>query len=157
MRDRVRAIVAEVPSCGVVGAGKIRELKQQAREEAISRARGDISLSVKQGAKNHHLTGMDGCPQLSKLVRYRPLDSAQFITSPTLIIDARDEEIFDREENGKAAWKILKENGVECAYEVLPGRHYDAYDGKDGQFKQGTSMAVDFFKKHLGEGKRSKL
>ena len=38
----------KVPSCGLVGAGNPRSLQQQARQDAIARARGEAEMLVPQ-------------------------------------------------------------------------------------------------------------
>ncbi len=59
----------------------------------------------------HHLPGMDGVPVLHKLVRYRPLDTAHLVERcPLLVIDAEGEEMFDRRENGLAAFEAVARN-----------------------------------------------
>lgn len=149
LRGKIAAIVAQVPSCGNAGAGSPLSLEKEAEEDATARARGISPLSVVQGVSDHHLPGMDGVPNMQKLVRYRPLDTAHLITCPVLVVDVDQEEMFDRKLNGQRAFEIVQARNPQSKYMVLPGRHYDAYDGPAGQFRKGTSAAVDFFQKHL--------
>jgi len=157
-RNEIQAIAAFVPSCGDVGAGNPRNRLESARSDAILRARGKSVLSTPSGVAKNHLPGMDGVPNLSKLVHYQPLNTVHLINCPVLIVDMEDEEIFDRFQNGKKAFDILEANGQSCIYETLKGRHYDAYDGRDGQFEQGNQLAINFFREYLqGKKHESKL
>jgi len=148
-RDRLCAIIAQVPSCGVEGAGDPPGRAQQAREDAIMRARGLRPLSVPQGVQHGHLPGMDGVPNLRKLCRYRPLETAHLIGCPVLIVDAAEEEVFDRNKNGRAAFEIVVKRNPASQYHVLPGRHYDAYDGPAGQFKEATTKSIAFLQEQF--------
>ncbi len=148
-RGRVKAIVSCVPSCGDVGAGDPKSRAEEARQDAIARARGLERLSVPCGVEKGHITGMDGVPNLRKLCRYRPLDTAHLIECPMLVIGAEDEEIFDQNANGFRAYEIVRVKNPGSKFQTLEGRHYDAYDGRKDQFTKGTKLAVAFFQQHL--------
>ena len=47
------------------------------------------------------LRDLDGYPNLSKLNKYRPIDYANMISVPTLILEASDEELWDRAKHGE--------------------------------------------------------
>jgi dienelactone hydrolase len=150
-RGLVRAVVAMVPSCGDVGAGAPRSeaIRARARREGVARARGLTPLSAPQGLANGgHLEHMDGAPVLEKLVVYRPLDTAHLIRCPLLVVDAAQEEVFDRMRNGAAAFAIASNAAEGCEYVVLPGRHYDAYD-EPTFHKEAVRRTVAFLFKHL--------
>lgn len=121
LRDRVKAVVAQVPSCGVEGAGSIRTKFGLGRTRGIEQARGSALLP--QSVPDTHLEGMDGSPVLPKLCAYAPLDTAGLIKCPLLVIDAEEEEMFDPKENGKKAFQIVSANNPASQYVVLPGRY----------------------------------
>ena len=120
LRDRVKAAVAQVPSCGIEGAGAIRSKVGLGRESGIAQSQGTISLP--QSVPETHLKGMDGSPVLSKLCAYAPLDTAALIQCPLLVIDAEEEEMFETKSNGKRAYDIVHAKNPSSQYMVLPGR-----------------------------------
>ena len=44
------------------------------------------------------------------MLDYMPIDWANKILVPTLIVDVYSEELFDRKKNGKAVYDIIKNN-----------------------------------------------
>ena len=66
--------------------------------------------------------GLSGYPNYITMKRFEPFDYVNGIKVPTLIIDAEDEEFFDRMKNGKALHDAIKDR-VETKYVVLPGKH----------------------------------
>ena len=42
----------------------------------------------------------------------------------------------------------MKERGITCEMDYLPGKHYDAYHPKKG-LPKGLALAIDWYKKHL--------
>lgn len=151
-RGNVRAVVAMVPSCGEVGAGDPTALASLARRQAIARARGHTPLSVPTGVSSGHLSGMDGVPNLQVLRHYRPLETCHLIACPVLVVDALEEECFDRRKNGFAAYRTVVRRNAQSKYALMPGRHYDAYDGAGGQLRLGNALAIAFLREHLGLG-----
>ena len=64
---------------------------------------------------------------------------------PTLVIDAEAEELFDRLENGRAVYDIVKEQ-VAADYVLYSGRHYAIY----GPHRiSSIKRAVAWFETHL--------
>ena len=60
---------------------------------------------------------------------------------------AENEEMFDNNVSGGAAYKRLQERGVESYYEVLPDiDHYGIYFGG---YDRGSQLALEWFQKHL--------
>ena len=94
------------------------------------------------------LEDLDGYPNLAKLRTYRPIDHASFVSVPTLIMDASDEELWDRRDQGEKVYQIIQGNGITSKYSLLKGKHYDGYT-VDGSFNEGCSQAISWFKQHL--------
>jgi uncharacterized protein len=70
--------------------------------------------------------GLSGYPNYISMKNFEPFDYVGGINVPTLVIDAEDEELFDRLENGKAFYDVIKDR-VDAKYMTLPGQHYDIY------------------------------
>ena len=65
------------------------------------------------------------------------------ITIPLLVIDAGNEELFDRHIAGELAIQRARANGAPAKYTVIPGiTHYQVYGDN---FEEATQMAVDWF------------
>jgi dienelactone hydrolase len=136
---RIRVIVAQV---GAQGSDRTPELIAHGQSRATAKARGDID-PIPQGIDQ--VEGLDGTPDWAKIARYRPIDSASAIRVPTLFIDAEDEELFDRMENGHAAYEIVAKNAP-AEYAVFPGKHYDIYTVR---YPAASDRALAWFQRHL--------
>jgi dipeptidyl aminopeptidase/acylaminoacyl peptidase len=83
----------------------------------------------------------------AKSIGYSPIEAAEKIRVPMIIIDAENEELMDRHQNGERVAGILKQRGVPVAYHVLKGMtHYGIY--REG-FEEATRLELDWFTKHL--------
>jgi pimeloyl-ACP methyl ester carboxylesterase len=108
--DCVAACVAQVPSCGKFGAGDVRQRTEEGWAAAAAAARAvSPAASIPQGVRGRHFAGMDGVPITRRLCVYDPLATAGQVTAPVLIIDAEGEEIFDRAENGRRAFEMIRD------------------------------------------------
>ena len=94
------------------------------------------------------LEDLDGYPNLAKLKAYRPIDHASLVSVPTLIMDASDEELWGRRDQGEKVYQIIQGNGIPSKYSLLKGKHYDGYS-VDGSFNDGCSQAISWFSQHL--------
>ena len=111
-----------------------------ARLQAIRRARGDID-PLPQGTDK--APNLNGWAHLDKVLSYNPVDDAGRITIPLLVIDAGNEELFDRHIAGELAIQRAQANGAPAEYTVIPGiTHYQVYGD---HFEEATQMAVDWF------------
>jgi dienelactone hydrolase len=136
---RVKTIVAQVsaqqPAEPLVATGL-----GQARGTA--RARGELGpLPPEEDA----VEGLGGCPDLAKMVHYCPLATADRIRVPTLVIDADEEELFDRMQNGHAVYEIVRKQAP-ARYETFPCKHYAIYDQ---YYRAASNLARDWFIEHL--------
>lgn len=136
---RVKAIVAQV---GSQGGEENAEFRAYAEKRAAEKARGD-SDPIPQGVDT--APGLNGTPDVAKMVRYRPITFADRLTVPTLFIDMEDEELFDRKKNGLAAHEIVKASG-ESRYVTYPGKHYDVYTRR---YIAASDEALEWFVQHL--------
>jgi dipeptidyl aminopeptidase/acylaminoacyl peptidase len=112
------------------------------REAEAGVARGEIPSIPDPSMKAE---GLSGYPNYIAMKRFEPFDFVGDINVPTLIIDAEDEEFFDRMQNGKAFHDAIKDR-VESKYVVLPGKHYDIYRQES---PKAIEEAIIWFNKHL--------
>ena len=117
-----------------------QDIAEHARLQAIRRARGDID-PLPQGTDK--APNLNGWAHLDKVLSYNPVDDAGRITIPLLVIDAGNEELFDRHIAGELAVQRAQANGAPAEYTVIPGiTHYQVYGD---HFEEATQMAVDWF------------
>ena len=117
-----------------------QNIAEHARLQAIRRARGDID-PLPQGTDK--APNLNGWAHLDKVLSYNPVDDAGRITIPLLVIDAENEELFDRHIAGELAIQRAQANGAPAEYTVIPGiTHYQVYGD---HFEEATQMAVDWF------------
>jgi dipeptidyl aminopeptidase/acylaminoacyl peptidase len=140
--ERIKALVAQVSG---QDSAQFEEARAQARGRAIAKARGDID-PIPQGIDQ--VPGLAGTPDFAKMIRYRPVKLADRIRVPTLIIDARDEELMDRRQHGQAVYEIVRQNAP-ARYEVFPCKHYEIYDQ---YYPQASDCALEWFEEHLVRG-----
>lgn len=143
--DRVKAIVAQVGY--MKGEALTQEQIAGAHQRATQKARGEIDplargLDLQMGAN-----GPNGAQDFGRFRFYEPLEMAKRVSVPTLIIDAEEEELFDRMQNGHAAYEIIAANGVTTDYRTTPGDHYAVYRGE--VLRQTTDWAIAWFGEHL--------
>lgn len=84
----------------------------------------------------------------AKFYYWAPVEHAEAITAPVLLIDAEHEELFDRHKNSERVFERMKTAGrAPVAYHVMPGiSHYQIYNE---MAPQATALAVDWFRTHL--------
>lgn len=134
---RVKAIVSQV------GAQQPDLIASEtARTRALARVRGEISDIP---AAEDAVPGLGGVPDLARMEKYSPIATAHYVRVPTLIIDAEEEELFDRMRNGHAVYEIVRRH-TSARYEVLPCKHYEIYDK---YYRQASTLARDWFVTHL--------
>jgi dienelactone hydrolase len=136
---RVSAIVSQV---GYQGIGWSAERLRFAQKRATDKARGVID-PIPQGIDVS--PNLRGTPDLGKMVGYRPIEAADKVRAPTLVIDVKEEELFDRMKNGKAVYEIIKKNTI-ATYATYPGRHYGIYSR---HYLAASTLALNWFRTHL--------
>lgn len=134
---RVKAVVSQVgaqqPVQMTIASGRAR---------ATARARGEIGPipPLEDG-----VAGLAGTPDLAKMACYRPIDTADKIRVPTLVIDAEQEELFDRMQNGHLLSEIVSKNAP-TRYITFPCKHYEIYDR---YYRDASNLARDWFITYL--------
>ena len=126
-----------------VGAPDSKEINSIAETRVLGYNKQPISQADKD-----MLEGLDGYPNLVKLNRYRAIDYAKLVVVPTLVLEASEEELWDRTQHGEKVYQILQNNGVKTKYSLLNGKHYDGYS-EDKSFNEGCSQAISWFKENL--------
>ena len=78
---------------------------------------------------------LQGWAHLDKVLGYRPVDDAGRITVPLLVIDAENEELFDRHQAGELAVERTKANGASAEYRVVPGITHYGSTGRHSRYQ----------------------
>lgn len=143
---RVKCAAAQVP-----GMGGLRTEAAQKNALALQtkQARGETEPipfeTGKLGGKLAVYVNMRVNP--AKNIGFNAIEAAEKIRVPMLIIDAENEELMDRRENGGKVAGILQAKGVPVEYHVIVGiAHYGVY--REG-FERATKLELDWFTKHL--------
>lgn len=129
--------------------GAVNPQSQAAMEDAdirkwrSARARGEAPPFP---GSETAVEGLGGFPDWPEYVRYDPFAHAAELTAATLIIDARDEELFDISQNGAALFETISDR-VPARYETLPGKHYDIY--RNEGYEAALNLEMDWLRKHL--------
>ena len=137
---RIKCIVSQVPSMD--GAWAVFWPNPHAYHRSIQRARGEID-PVPQGVNK--IGQLKGTAYLSRIAKYRPVEFADQLKIPILIIVAEREELMKNEDHGEKVYHIVKDN-VAAKYEVFSGTHFEIY-GKGRM--QAILMAMEWYDKHL--------
>lgn len=115
---------------------------EKVKRQAIARAR---SAMDQLPPDTDRLKGLKGIPNYVRMAASHPIDFADRLKIPVLIIDAENEELVKTNEHGKALYGLLK-NRVPVRYEVLPGTHYEIYTKSR---EPATRMAIEWFDQYL--------
>lgn len=145
---RVKCVAAQVPG---MGGGRRPAIEEYAYALATKQARAEVEPvpfeTGKLGGKMARYENMRVNPV--KGIGFDPIEAAEKIRVPMLIIDAENEELMDRHQNGERVAEILKSQGVPVAYHVLKGMtHYGIY--REG-FEDATRLELEWFTRHLKE------
>jgi dienelactone hydrolase len=137
---RVKCIASQV---GAMPPKSLGPREMMAMQTRVQMARGDID-PVPQGS--YRVPGLTGTPHISRIAQFAPGDFIGDLGIPVLIIDAENEELFDRRKNGGRAYELLK-GRVPVKYHVLKGAtHYDVYGSHR---EEATQLEIDWYNEHL--------
>lgn len=144
--DRVACVVSQVGAMdGRDAAAETLGSLDAAHELEVKRSRGEAP-PVPQG--ENVFEGLRGTPYLARFARYAPVEEAHKVHVPVLLIDAENEELFDRHEHAEKVYNIIKDQTT-AKYVVVPDiKHYGIYQAK---YQEGSDMALDWFKEHLAK------
>ncbi|HXH23053.1 MAG TPA: alpha/beta fold hydrolase [Dehalococcoidia bacterium] len=148
--DRVRCVVSQVAvqDSRALAASRMHSFPR-AREEmralASAQARGEAE-PIPQSIDATR--GLRGTPHSAKMYYFAPVELAERITVPVLLIDAEHEELWDRTQHSKLLYERLRAAGrTDAEYVVIPGiTHYAVYGDK---CREVTELAVQWFQRHL--------
>jgi len=144
--DRIKALVSQMgPVNYKYNLKDIPDQKMRQVEAMV--ARGE--LPPFPGPKDSPSPQLKGYPDWVAMKRFDPMSCLDDLKTPTLIIDAEEEALFDTRKNGLLVHEAIKDR-LETRYVTYPGQHYDMYEGEN--LKSARTSAVQWFIKHLGTG-----
>ena len=139
---RVKALVSQIGAVNNKASFKMIP-DEMVREWETKRARGELSSYP---GPESAAPGLRGYPDMIAMKSYDPAAHWTEVSVPTLIIDAEDEELFDRTINGQALYAELKPR-TDAKYLVIPGKHYDIY--RDDGYATALKAAQQWFTRYL--------
>jgi dienelactone hydrolase len=140
--SRVKALVSQIGAVdNLINFSAVPDAMVATWE--TQRARGQVTPypGPESGAP-----GLKGYPDMIAMKQYDPAAYWDKLDMPTLVIDAENEELFDRTVNGQALHKSLK-GRVATRYLTLPGKHYAIY--RDQGYADALKAAQEWFVEHL--------
>jgi dipeptidyl aminopeptidase/acylaminoacyl peptidase len=142
--DRIKVLVDQMGPVNYVH--NLREMPiAMARKIETLTARGILpSYPDASMAKNPALKGY---PNWAAMKRFNPMNYVAQLNVPTLIIDAQNETLFDRTQNGVLLHNSIKDR-LEAKYIAYPGGHYDLYKGHNQKaaFKEASDWLLKYLK-----------
>jgi acetyl esterase/lipase len=142
--ERIKVLVDQMGPVNYVH--NLRELPlAMARKIETLTARGVLpAFPDATMAQNPELKGY---PNWAAMKRFNPMNYVDQLNVPTLIIDAEDESLFDRTQNGVLLHDSIK-GRVEAKYIAYPGGHYDLYkgDNQKAAFKDASDWLIKYLK-----------
>ncbi|ARN76415.1 dienelactone hydrolase [Oceanicoccus sagamiensis] len=141
--DRIKAYVNQMgPVNYTYNLQAIPDQRVRGAEAMV--ARGQLpSYPGPQGQNNPLLRGY---PDWIAMKRFDPMAYLDRLTAPTLIIEAEQEELYNRQKNGVLMHQIIKDR-IESRYIAYPGKHYAMYSGDN--LEAGREAALQWFLKYL--------
>ena len=141
--SRVKCVVAQVGAMdqrlGLVRGNTLA----QVQADKIKRVRGEISPVPLRDDKPK---GLVGSPYYDRFMDFVPVDHADKITVPVMILDAELEHYFDIKDHGRRVYEKLQ-GRVPVVYHAFKGmKHYDVYSKN---LKEVMALEIPWFDKHL--------
>ncbi|WP_103654417.1 alpha/beta hydrolase [Agarilytica rhodophyticola] len=139
--SRIAALVTQVGAFPELAGANLAH----AQKRAIDIARGNLPAIPEN---LDAFPGLNGAPNLARFLFYKPLKSSDDLTIPTLLIAAEKEQFFKNEEHSHKVYnKLHQRANMVTKYHVIKNiDHYGIYfDG----YKEGSSLAVEWFNKYL--------
>lgn len=107
-------------------------------------ARGD--LPAFPGPVSRIDPSLAGFPDWPALKRFDLMPYVNHVATPTLVIDAESEAMFDRQLNGVLLFEAV-EKKADARYISFPGGHYDMYHGDN--LDNSQQAALEWFQLYL--------
>jgi uncharacterized protein len=140
--DRIKALVSQMgPVNYPYNLHGIPDQKMRNIEAMV--ARGE--LPAFPGPEGSSSPQLQGYPDWVAIKRFNPVSYLDDLSIPTFI-DAEEEGLFDRRQNGFLVYEAIKDR-LESRYITYPGQHYDMYEGKN--LIKARNAAMHWFVKHL--------
>ena len=143
---RVKCTVAQVPG---MGGGRGPQATTRAFEQLTKQSRGEIEPVPFETGKFAGLMAKYEQMRVNppKSVGYSPIEAAEKIKTPMLIIEGGKVELIKPAENGQKVADILKSHGTPVEYHLFEEMtHYGIYKEK---FEEATRLELAWFDKHL--------
>jgi pimeloyl-ACP methyl ester carboxylesterase len=141
--DRVKALVSQLAPLNYKYNLRMIPDQQMRQVEAMA-ARGIIPPYP--GPKSKVNPMLRGFPDWVAMKRFDPMLHIADLKAATLIMDVKEEKLFENKENGKLLYDTIK-NRLESRYLTFPGEHYDMYKGDN--LNKGRAEAIRWFTKYL--------
>jgi hypothetical protein len=141
--DRVKALVSQLAPLNYKYNLRVIPEQQMRQVEAMA-ARGIIPPYP--GPKSKVNPKLRGYPDWVAMKRFDPMSHSKDLKAATLIMDAKDEKLFENKENGQLLYHTIKDR-LETRYRTFPGGHYDMYKGDN--LKEGRAEALKWFTQYL--------
>jgi len=143
--DRVKCVVAQVGAMDQrLGLAQAEGGLEAVHQQKIKQVRGEID-PVPSGADKPE--GLIGTPHYVRFAAFAPVDHAEKIKVPVMILDAELEHYFDNKNHGHKVYTALKDR-VPVEYHELKGtKHYDVYMGKG--LDTVMEMELRWYDEHL--------
>ncbi len=139
---RVKFTIAQVPGMQV----RSTAAESAALKLATKQARGETeSVPFETGKLSGKLASYDMMRvNPARTLGFSPLEAAEKIRTPVLIIDAEKEELMDIRKNGARAAELIKGHGTPVDYHVISNiTHYGVYKEK---FREVMDLEVSWLK-----------
>ncbi len=144
---QIKVLISQVGAVDNLGNLQARDPASEGQKNTwayqIQRVRGEFPPFPGAEAA---IPGLGGVPDYNSMMRYDPFAWVDRVNAATLIVDAEEEELFNRMINGKATYERLKDR-VPAEYHALPGKHYDIY--RDKGYEKAMALEIGWLKKHL--------
>lgn len=143
--ERVKCVVSQVGLQDTRRFVPSEEERERVHRLAIEQARGEVE-PIPQRVDERRARG--GTPHRAKMRHWAPVEFAEWLTVPVLLIDAEDEPLFDRHENSELVYKRMQAAGkAPVKYHVVQGaQHLEIYEQR---WQEASELAITWFDEHL--------
>jgi dipeptidyl aminopeptidase/acylaminoacyl peptidase len=144
---RVKCVVAQVPG---MGGGRGPEAERQSYILATKQARGETEpVPFETGKLAGKLARYENIRiNPARSIGYSPIEVAEKIKVPMLIVMAEKEELMDNKLNGEKVYEIVaaKKTAPVARHTIKDLSHYGIY--REG-FAEATKLELEWFDRHL--------